>query len=65
MILIAWTSQNAIWSFQLDADTLGQEYPCSYQPKAHVKYVDADFKQTYKRCKYVYIHTGMLSELSR
>lgn len=65
MILIVWTSQNAIWSFQLDTDTLGQEYPHSYQPKANVKYVYFDFKQTYKRCESVYIHTGMHSELNR
>lgn len=32
-------SQNAIWSSQGAADTLGQERPYSHQPKKNVNYV--------------------------
>lgn len=32
-------SQNAIESFQGEADTLGQQYPYSHQPKKNVNYV--------------------------
>lgn len=32
-------SQNAIGSFQGEADTLGQQYPYSHQPKKNVNYV--------------------------
>lgn len=40
-----WKSQDTIWSFQLDADTFGQEYAHSYQLKAKAKCLDFDFKQ--------------------
>lgn len=54
-------SQNAIWSFQLDADIFGQEYPHSYQPKAGMNYVYFDYKQKYKQCMLLFDTTGMLS----
>lgn len=40
-----WKSQDTIWSFQLDADTFGQEYAHSHQLKAKAKCLDFDFKQ--------------------
>lgn len=43
--IIMWKSQDTIWSFQLDADTFGQEYAHSYQLKIKAKCLDFDFKQ--------------------
>lgn len=40
-----WKSQDTIWSFELDADTFGQEYAHSHQLKAKAKCLDFDFKQ--------------------
>lgn len=52
---------DAIWSFQLDADIFGQEYPLSYQPKADVNYVYFDHKQKHKQCTLLFDTTGVLS----
>lgn len=56
-----WKSQGTIWSFQWDADTLGQEYPLSDQFQADAKYFYFDFRQKDRQHTLLCDAPGMLS----